>query len=343
VDYTRAKEIYNIYDQWQYILFDEPGQDEIRGSAEFAGLAESVREVFLSNAALGNISALIAWTEGLLGAAQRDLLKKADALVYAQYYEMEEKANRFSWIPSLASHEEDMYAHDIAPSTLKTIEPLFASEAMESALDGLKGKALSMGLWFDQGWSHSQYRENTDVAEANVLRAAMESEWKKYQVIIATENRLYAELRERLGQLQYLNISTESLEDLEAEKKTAMTAALQRYDNYVRGDYDRIVKALDRSCDEYNAMIDRSDAAYREMEDARLFVRKRQEIQDWADSVYLRNFGTNGEENYLTPQEKLTQIRYAQERAQIGVEVLNEILSGAAPRTDGNYRRAMED
>jgi hypothetical protein len=343
-EYWRTEESYNIYSQWQRLIFDAEGQAEIRGSSEFSCLEEADRETFLFYAGYGDISALSVWYEDLMRITLSDLWSKADVLMYAQYYEAEKNNSRFSWIYALESRKDEIVAGDTTGDTMALLDPLFSPDGIAQALEGIKNKAAWIGVWFtgEDEWTYTLYREITGMTEAETSLGALGQGLEEYQNDLNFESWLYATIEMDLENLHYLDDGGAELKILEIERQAVAAEAMERYNNYVLEDYDRIVKTLNQSCDDYNTAIDEAGRLYQEMASARLQMRKRQEIQDWADSIYLKNFGANWEENYVTPKEKLSQIRYARERAQISVDVLTEILSGGAPRIDRDYSEAME-
>jgi hypothetical protein len=342
--YTDSMAVCEVYSSWQYKIYSETGLAEITGSGEFFMLSKDKRDEFILYASSSAYTELAAWAAKIAVSAYNDFMNKTDALVYEQCYLQEKDNSRFLWFAYLADCKEKMFESGIGNETLEKIDILFTAGAMDKALEGLKNKALWAGAWFagENEWNYTQYRENAGGAQAELARGAIEKGWSEYQGGITLDSSLYATVKAGLDRLQYINKGVEELNKLKDEKKTALDKALEGYNTYLDNDYDLAVSILDQSCEDYNTTVDKTDKYYRAMADARLQLRKRQEILDWASSVYLKDFGTSYEENYLTPLEKLSQIRYARERALIAVEVLNEILDGSSPRVDTQYSESME-
>jgi hypothetical protein len=339
-EYTRITESYRVYDSWQYKIYDPAELAAIRESAEFGELPEAWRETF----AAGDLAALSGWVTALMEITWTKLVSAFDVLVYAQYYKKESEGSRFAWLPGMAALKNSMLDSGVTEQMINSIEPLFTGDAVNLALEDLKGKALLVGSWFldDSEWGFTQYREGLDAAKAESARLALEQAYREYQSAMSLDAQLSAALTQSLDKLRYLNESADTLKILKDVKFAVMMAALTDYDSYANGDYSSAVKAMDRSCEDYNTAVDQADEAYRGMEAARLLLRTRQEITDWAESVYLKNFGTNYEENYITPQEKLSHVQYARERAQVAVTVLNEMLGARDSGVDARYSDAME-
>jgi hypothetical protein len=341
--YSAAGEAYEAFASWHYKIYDSAGLAEIAGSAEFSLLSEEDRDEFSLCAAAGDYAGLDAWAVRITGEAYKDLQAKADALVYGRYYQMEKENSRFGWTAGLAACKEEFSEQGIGNETLEKIDSLFDPGVRGRALDALKSKALWRGAWFTggDGWDYTQYREDAGEAGAELARAALEEAWNEYQAGLILDNQLYSLVNQGLDRLWYISKGGQELNNLRDEKKAALDKALADYNGYLDKDYDQAVNNLDQSFLDYNAAVDMAEGYYREMAAARLELRKRREIEDWASSVYLKDFGTNNQEDYLSPLEKLSQVRYARERAQIAVDVLKEILAGA-PRTDAQYGQAME-
>jgi hypothetical protein len=345
-EFTAAETVFGVYTSWQYKVYDGAALAEIAGSREFALLQTNLRNEFTSYVSSGDYAALGGWAGKVIETAYKEFSKKADALAYAQYYQQEKDGDRFSWVDELAACGGKMSEYGIGNGILEEIDVLFTADAIDAALRGLKNKALWTGIWFtgQDEWNYSQFQGNTGGSAAGPARTALEKGWNEYRENITIDSGLYAMMEAELGRLRYINKSGQELDELIAEKKEVLNGALDTYNTYLDTDYDRAVKSLDQSCVDYNNAVDRVDRSYREMTAARLHLRKRQEIYDWASSVYLKDFGINNEEDYLTPLEKLSQVRYARERALIAVEVLKEILGGGSSHVDdpAQYSRAME-
>jgi hypothetical protein len=341
-EYAGALNTYRLYDSWQYQIYSPAGITGIRESAAFQELSPQDRRTF--SLAEGDLSALGAWAGGLTERARRELSRLSDALLYARYYEGEQGGGRFSRLPDMAALRDDMLNSGVSEQTIHDAGPLMDTGAADYALTKLRDKALMIGSWFmrEVPGDYTQYRAGLDPAAAESARRALEQGLRSYQAVIDTDARLVAALGQDIEKLRYLNENETTLKALGEEKHRIMVEAVTRFDTYANRDYVNAALALDRSCEDYNAAVDRADDSYRLVEAARLALRTRQEITDWAESVYLKNFGTNDAEIYVTPREKLSQVRYAQERARIAVEVLRELVAGREPRPDAGYQTVMD-
>jgi hypothetical protein len=342
--YQEALASYTAYESWRYGIYDAAGLEEITASAEFGALADEDREQFLSYVESGDTLSIYTFVEGIRTAALEELTRRVDALNYSYHYLGEKEESRFSWLSALAGHRDRMAEIGIDDVSLTALEPLFASTAKESYLKGLEQKMYRVGVWFDtiDEWDQTQYREDADEVIAKSARTALEAGWQEYQSDITTDSLLYLMMYDGLEKLRYINEGAATLNILKAEKEEALAQAQKKYNDYTSNEYEAAILAIDQSCADYNAAVDMADAYYTAMTEARLQLRKRQEIYDWAESVYLKDFGINYDESYVTPQEKLAQARYARERALIAVEVLREIISGVPTRVDATYSQALE-
>jgi cell wall-associated NlpC family hydrolase len=343
-EYQEAATAYMIYESWRYTAYDAAGLEEIISSAEFAALPAEDRELFLFYVESGDPLSLYTWIENLRNTALEETERRADALVYTFYYHEEKEESRFSWVPVLAGHRAGLAASGVDNKTLKALEPLFAPNVQKTYQEGLEQKMYRIGSWFDRvdEWDQTQYREDADISGAEFARAALETGWQAYQTGINMDMQISLMIQNALEKLRYVNKDSELLEALKTEKENILTAAQKKYNDYVNNEYNAAITAIDQSCADYNAAVDLADVYYGEMAGARLQLRKKQEIYDWAESIYLKDFGTNYDEYYVTPQEKLVQVRYARDRALIAVEVLQEILGGAPARSDADYSQALE-
>ncbi|MDR0669313.1 MAG: hypothetical protein LBF95_04450, partial [Treponema sp.] len=347
-EYQEALASYTAYDSWRYGIYDDAGLAEITGSSEFAALADQVREEFLFHVESGDTLALSALIENLRNTSLEELLRRYDALIYTCHYLAEQEESRFSWLTTLASHRARINSGIIDSKSLTAIEPLFAPNAKETYLKGLEEKIYRIAIWFDtpDEWDQTQYRETADTALVESARAALEAGWQDYQNELTMDSRIYLLIYDELEKLRYINEGSETLGAMKAAKEQVLTQAQKKYNDYANNEYNAAVQAIDQSCADYNATVDLADEYYRVMTEARLQLRKRQEVYDWAESVYLKDFGSSYDEYYLTPQEKLSQVRYARERALIAVEVLRELsdggTSGVPARIDADYSQALE-
>ncbi|MDR3311977.1 MAG: hypothetical protein LBS64_02450, partial [Spirochaetaceae bacterium] len=158
------------------------------------------------------------------------------------------------------------------------------------------------------------------------------------------ENEIYSHL-------QTLKMINEEAGDLRALADAAYQTFIQaesRYRDRGWGDFNAAVSALEAKCVQYNAQLKKSDRAFEEAEQAKLEARKRQKIFDWASGVYLEGFGVNSSAAWKTPTEILSETRYAQERAVIALEVLEDMRGNGSQEAarsgrDTAYLAALGD
>ncbi|MCR5100041.1 MAG: hypothetical protein K6B41_01650, partial [Butyrivibrio sp.] len=102
--------------------------------------------------------------------------------------------------------------------------------------------------------------------------------------------------------------------------------------------WNNAVSNLTTVSNTYNQHVDTADRLFNELKISEKNKRIAQEKHDYASSIYLKSLGEVSDENYVSPQEKEVIIQFSLERAQVNVDVLNEI------KTDNktNYTPSQE-
>ena len=112
---------------------------------------------------------------------------------------------------------------------------------------------------------------------------------------------LRSELKGYLDRLDAHKAATANIAEREQEALAALNEARGEYEAYISGGYAAAVNKAEAAYGRYNEAIESADAEYEELKAARLERRIRQEIYDWAGSIYLSEFGNNKSGTYRTP------------------------------------------
>ena len=119
------------------------------------------------------------------------------------------------------------------------------------------------------------------------------------------------------------------------------TSALQVEADAASAAYEEILRELKTAENEYTKKTDECNAAYTALEKLRVAKRCAQAVYDWASSIYLETIGTNTDERYVTPKEKLSEAAYAKERALLSVSILENLI--ADKRADNDILAESEE
>lgn len=101
------------------------------------------------------------------------------------------------------------------------------------------------------------------------------------------------------------------------------------------------VEALKTATEAYNTKVTAADADFATLKNKEKSKRIAQEKYDWATSIYLKEMGEIDNASYISPEEKLVDISYSMQQAQVTVDVLQELL-GKPYEQNAEYSAAME-
>jgi len=161
-----------------------------------------------------------------------------------------------------------------------------------------------------------------------------------YQNALREAERLPEQMGQYLTLYNYAQLEEQELESEKNRLLGVLAGKQQAYNEYRDGGFKKGIEGVQSAYGQYNKKAVELNGRYAELNEARLKVREKQEIYDWAESVYLSEKGAKGTGEYETPKEKLGRIEYAYERALISVEVLEELASGKQ-QGNGAYEKAM--
>jgi hypothetical protein len=312
----------------------------------FAATSADTEEDQLPEAVLDDdINAILA----ILYITQEKLFFAGLDLSYAQYATREQKK---IWMGEYTDYFREMDPavfeaqkedQKNALKNLKEDAPKRMLNRLESHIEGIaalfgdaeggKIDGLGQGDFGDVEWL-AAVAEQLDRAAA---KAGMD-----YYGNAALAGSLFEQMGQYLAQYELSKGERKELEAEQAEKYKSLSAAQDAYRAYHEGEYGKAVVGIQTAYAKYNEAASELDKAYAALNAARLMVREKQEIYDFAQGVYLSDFGAGGAAGYETPKEKLGRVEYAYERARISAEVLGSLLSGV-PAEGSPYGKALDD
>ncbi|MDR1655851.1 MAG: hypothetical protein LBR96_07625, partial [Treponema sp.] len=270
------------------------------------------------------------------------------SLEYANFVIRELDLDRFDRMDRLGSFQLDktLPENKLTKEQRESIGEALSRDA-EDLYRRMEAYISRIGLCFsdEKDWSYGAYNpaaegsallENRD-AKLEKLKYAAEN----YALALSAEIAAHNELEGSLSLLEKMLRNQNELEAEEKALKDKLNNAKTDLENYGSGEYTRAIARIQKSYEDYNRAIDAAEESYRKMKDARLKLRERQEIYDWASSVYLNGFGRNGDSEFPLPKEKLSEADYAWERARVSVEVLEELL-GRNHEADTRYSDSLK-
>jgi hypothetical protein len=270
------------------------------------------------------------------------------SLEYAVFVNRELDLDRFARMERLGAFQLDkaLPENKLSKEQQENIGEVLEQDA-EDLYSRMEKYINNIGICFlnEKDWSYGAY--NPAAEESSLLvdqdRALEKLKYaaRNYALAGSAEITVYGELEEYLGLLETMLKSQDELEAEEKRLKESLDAAKIDLEKYSAGEYTAVIGQIQKSYENYNEAIGAAEESYRKMKEARLNLRERQEIYDWASSVYLNGFGRNGQSEFPLPKEKLSEAEYAWERAKVSVEVLEELLHQNHPR-DIQYSNALK-
>ncbi|MDR0449867.1 MAG: hypothetical protein LBH26_01205, partial [Treponema sp.] len=254
-------------------------------------------------------------------------------LEYARFAIQELDLGRFNRMYRLGAFQMDkeLPENRLSKEQRENIGEALALDAEDLYLR-MEGYINQLGIVFsdEKDWSYHSYNPaaggSSLAAERNAALEKLKYASGNYALALNAEIAIHKELEESLSLLETMSRNQEDLKTEEKSLKDGLNTAKTNLERYSSGEYTAAIGRLRVSYENYNRAVDAAEESYREMKDARLNLRQRQEIYDWASSVYLDGFGRNEQGEFPLPKEKLSGADYAWERAKVSVEVLAELL-----------------
>jgi hypothetical protein len=276
------------------------------------------------------------------------VMDAAFSLEYANFVNRELDLGRFALMERLRAFQLDKA---LPENKLSKEQQENIGEALEQDAEDLYNRikqrmnSIEVYLSNEKDWSYDAYNPMAEVsslwADRDMAMEKLQDAVKDYVLAGDVEITACKELEKYLDLLETMLKSQDELEAEEKRLKEILDAAKTDLEKYNTGEYAAAIRQIQKSYENYNEAIGAAEESYRKMKNARLNLRERQEIYDWASSVYLNGFGRNEQSEFLLPKEKLSQADYAWERAKVSVEVLEEFLQRNHPR-DTQYSNALE-
>jgi hypothetical protein len=315
----------------------------------------------LETVVMYDMRAVIDMLYGTLAGVQEGIVAAALALQYAQYAEREQEKD-YRWTEEYATFYK---LYEGTAGTRTPEAPAAFTAEQEAAMAKIRGDVSGRmreslrerlrtvaALFSDYGggaiaadsaeqMADSDYAGFMERRQGQSWQAAQEADIAYRRLAWAGES-LTAELGRQLTQNRLMRENGQELEEKRVEMQLAVVAAQDEYHAYYENEYSGAILGIQAAYKEYNAAAGALNAAHEAVNTARLEVRTRQEIYDFARSVYLREQGVSEAEGYETPKEKLGRVMYAYERAKISVDVLKAIQSGS-PLGNKEYSGALAE
>lgn len=121
---------------------------------------------------------------------------------------------------------------------------------------------------------------------------------------------------------------------------TEVTNQNNKYNQSIT-EWKNSIEALKEATDAYNQKVETADSQFATLKQKEHAKRIAQEKYDYATSIYLKELGQINNVNYISPEEKLVNITYSKQQAQITVDVLEELKTGYEQNSE--YSTAMTE
>jgi hypothetical protein len=265
-----------------------------------------------------------------------------DKYRYGMYVQEENKNSRIEWAKKITYHNITDEKTKLAKGDRDILAAAAKKVNAKTLYGHLAGNLAEIGGYFNEAaLEFSPLGGGGAAPSTEERRKIAEEAYAKYMATKNEDTWILNEIREYTRQLDKNKELTANIGKKEREALEALKEAQKEYEEYAGGGYAAAVNAVESAYDAYNAAIEAADAKYDELKEARLEKRKRQEIYDWAGSIYLSEFGNSNSVTYKTPKEKLGETEYSYERAFASVEVLEELISGKTAWMDAGYSEAF--
>jgi murein DD-endopeptidase MepM/ murein hydrolase activator NlpD len=279
-----------------------------------------------------------------------DIHSAEAGMQYALYVHREQETE-YSWVEPLLEICDELQRelkYNLSEEQLgavSTIKLTINEYLLASAWDKIEYLSVSINDYIESGGFYvneiPQAHEDSLKASER-LRETLFSAMEKYQGSLWMRPYVYDQMSQHIKQYKISHLERSELEKRKIALYEEIMSTREAYTAYQQGEYTLKVQEIQEAYANYNHAAERLNASHSKLNASRLELRARQEICDWAESMYLRNFGENTAFGYETPKEKLGRVQYAYERAAMSVRVLQELTAGI-PFEDAEYSSAMEE
>ncbi|HHU37613.1 MAG TPA: calcium-binding protein, partial [Treponema sp.] len=258
----------------------------------------------------------------------------------------EKETNRISWIVDAKKHsiEETPGLSDLERELVLELYK-GDSKIISELLKRIKFRNFQTGLYFSSGeaLSHSVCFNGFDPLTIDTILSksnpyvsvisiqeeekALSKRSEGYTALVNRERVVIGAINSYYKTLESFASLAVSLDSIADNANNELRKSQQEYDQ-ARTSYELCVAELVKASDSHNTKVAEVYAAYADVEDKRKNQEAKQEIYDWASSVYLGSFGSNTDEGVYTPKEHLSDILFASNRSTVALEVLLDLKEG---------------
>ncbi|GHV62857.1 hypothetical protein AGMMS49587_10960 [Spirochaetia bacterium] len=284
--------------------------------------------------------------KGRLEEERKKAQDAADKGTYAGYVNRELDEKELGWLDQLKGFTLDQ---ERADNMLNTEQRDAVGTFLEGQSEESRYQRLSQVLgWYEDyfnetaNWTYGAYEPAAGGPAQDQRRSELIEAAAAYGTAVNGEAAFISTLKEQIADLTMAKKGTDAMEAEALAAKGKLEEARKNWEAYSDGNYSKAIAAVQKSYAAYNEALDKADAAYAELKELRLLKREKQEIYDWAGSIYLKGFGETLDGGYGTPKEKLSTAQYARERAQVSAEVLEGLVKGII-QPDKAYTGTMKE
>jgi hypothetical protein len=270
-------------------------------------------------------------------------------------FEAEEAASRTAWIDALQGSGADSGLERYTGEEQAAVTAMTAPGSKDAQLMRLYGQLAERAAYFeaerDEGvrFTAGSIEEILHAGayipaasdDVGLAAQGLDAAGRKYQGVLNWSKAFEQSISRYLVTLKELAVHKNDAATYAARKRAELAAAEEEYGRSQRACGDA-VEGLERALEAYNERMEEAGSAFERAEREKVEMRKRREIYEWASSVYLEGFGTNSDAGYISPTEKAAQTRYALSRAELAVQVVEE-LAGKRGEADAGYTGAYRE
>ena len=172
------------------------------------------------------------------------------------------------------------------------------------------------------------FTENPEDYDSFQNCAQMAESYSQLGIYQNERNFYLKEIESNQKLLDEIKASGASKKALLEKKKNAYDMALVFYENALKTQHKAFVQYIN-NCDLYNEQVKNSENLYEQLESARIFLREKTEIYEWAENTYLRSkAGNEIASSYRDPSSRLSEITEKYNKRKVVFDILEEIKNG---------------
>ncbi|MDD7416709.1 MAG: hypothetical protein PUK48_05025, partial [Spirochaetales bacterium] len=172
------------------------------------------------------------------------------------------------------------------------------------------------------------FTENPEDYDSFQNCAQMAESYSQLGIYQNERNFYLKEIESNQKLLDEIKASGASKKALLEKKKNAYDMALVFYENALQTQKEAFNQYIN-NCDLYNEQVKNSENLYEKLETARIFLREKTEIYEWAENTYLRSkAGNEIASSYRDPSSRLSEITEKYNKRKVVFDILEEIKNG---------------